>query len=86
MAKFHETLLGRRFYEAHIPRIMDALESIAKSLAGKKSETIEEARERHAKGPCEQDGCVLCAILDEAPSKMECRECGSRYVGPKVPP
>jgi hypothetical protein len=32
MPELHETLLGRRFYESHVPDIVDSLNTIAKEL------------------------------------------------------
>lgn len=43
MPKFHETLMGRKFYEADLPRAIKALESIAKSLG-----TIAESKDSNA--------------------------------------
>lgn len=51
MPQFHETILGRRFYENHIPKLIEKLDSIANEL--KRSNDM---KERELKGREESCG------------------------------
>jgi len=45
MPNFHETRMGARFFESDVPRLVDAVQSIAKSLV----EILKLARDESAK-------------------------------------
>ncbi|MAH47084.1 hypothetical protein CMI37_14750 [Candidatus Pacearchaeota archaeon] len=47
MSEFYQTLMGRKFYEADVPRIVKALERIAEAL--EKQEITEEKLEARDK-------------------------------------
>lgn len=44
-ANFASTVIGRKFYESDVPRVVNALESIAESLAIMREETEESRKE-----------------------------------------